>query len=412
MKDDPDCHPTSRLHRLRSLEQWQKNQIAVTVSASFVFFGFTLVMPFLPLYVRQLGVEGTGRIAFWTGLILSVSPAMAALTGPIWGRLGDHVGLKAMAARATAVNCLCWFFMGFAANVWHLFLLRAVLGLLGGFNSVSIAAITQLSPKDKMARVIGTLQSTQILGAAIGPLVGGILAGYIGIQNTFFATAVLMFGSFLSIIFLYRDSDRKQPEKPEEPKPAIDRSFLKHPEYLMPLIVLFVVHMTHRTYAPIVPLFLEQLGTPVVRLAAVSGALFSMAAFGEALSAWLSGRLASRIPIERLILVRLLLGLAVLVPIALAGSSTAFFILRITLSLLAGGVLTLAFTSAGRVIPPEHRGTGFGILSSISLLGGSTGPIIAGALAALSIRAVFVFNIVVYVLLIAFVGTRIRGLRK
>ena len=263
-----------------------------------------------------------------------------------------------------------------------------------------------------MAGVIGTLQSTQILGAAIGPLVGGILAGYIGIQNTFFATAVLMFGSFLSIIFLYRDSDRKQPEKPEEPKPAIDRSFLKHPEYLMPLIVLFVVHMTHRTYAPIVPLFLEQLGTPVVRLAAVSGALFSMAAFGEALSAWLSGRLASRIPIERLILVRLSLGLAVLVPIALAGSSTAFFILRITLSLLAGGVLTLAFTSAGQVIPPEHRGTGFGILSSISLLGGSTGPIIAGALAALSIRAVFVFNIVVYVLLIAFVGTRIRRLPR
>ncbi len=412
MKEDPDCHPTTRLHRLRSIEQWRKNQISVTVSASFVFFGFTLVMPFLPLYVRQLGVEGTGRIAFWTGLILSVSPAMAALTGPIWGRLGDHVGLKAMAARATAVNCLCWFFMGFAANVWQLLLLRAVLGLLGGFNSVSIAAITQLSPKDKMAGVIGTLQSTQILGAAIGPLVGGILAGYIGIQNTFFATAVLMFGSFLSIIFLYRDSDRKQPEKPEEPKPAIDRSFLKHPEYLMPLIVLFVVHMTHRTYAPIVPLFLEQLGTPVVRLAAVSGALFSMAAFGEALSAWLSGRLASRIPIERLILVRLSLGLAVLVPIALAGSSTAFFILRITLSLLAGGVLTLAFTSAGQVIPPEHRGTGFGILSSISLLGGSTGPIIAGALAALSIRAVFVFNIVVYVLLIAFVGTRIRRLPR
>ncbi len=412
MNDDPDCHPTPRLHRLRSLEQWRKNQIAVTVSASFVFFGFTLVMPFLPLYVRQLGVQGTGAIAFWTGLILSVSPAMAALSGPIWGRVGDRVGLKAMAVRATAVNCLCWFMMAFAANVWHLLLLRALLGLLGGFNSVSIAAITQLSPRDKMARVIGTLQATQILGAAVGPVVGGILAGYIGIQNTFFATAVLMFGSFLSIMLLYRDSERKPSAKTgESPGPALDRSFLKHPEYLMPLVILFVVHMTHRTYAPIIPLFLEQLGTPAARLAAVAGAMFSMAAFGEALSSWLSGRLASRVPIERLILVRLSLGLAVLIPIALVGSSSMFFILRVTLALLAGGILTLAFTSAGHVIPPEHRGTGFSILSSVSLLGGSAGPIIAGALAALSIRAVFVFNIVVYVLLIAFMVTRITQIK-
>ena len=407
MNDDPEHHPTSRL---RPLEQWKKNQIAVTVSASLVFFGFTLVMPFLPLYVRRLGVEGTGAVAFWTGLILSVSPATAAVTGPIWGRLGDHVGLKAMAVRATAVNCLCWFMMAFATNVWHLLLLRALLGLLGGFNSVSVAAITQLSPKEKMAQVIGTLQSTQILGAAVGPVVGGILAGYIGIQNTFFATAILMFGSFLSIVFLYRDNEQKTPrESDENPGPAIDRRFLKHPEYLMPLVVLFVVHMTHRTYAPIIPLFLEQLGTPVIRLAAVSGALFSMAAFGEALSAWLSGRLASAVSVERLILVRLLLGLAVLIPIALAGSSTSFFILRVALSLLAGGILTLAFTSAGRVIPSEHRGTGFSILSSVSMLGGSAGPIISGALATLSIRAVFVFNIVVYVLLIGFVGRMIVG---
>ena len=390
---------TTLLNRLQSLEAWRKNQIAVTVSGSFVFFGFTLVMPFLPLYVRQLGVEGTGAIALWTGLILSISPAMAALTGPIWGRIGDRIGLKPMAARATGVNCLCWLLMAFAGNVWQLFLLRGVLGLLGGFNSVSVAAVTQLSPKEKIGSVIGTLQSSQIIAAAIGPLVGGILAQSIGITNTFFATAILMFGSFLSIMLFYQDAERR-PGSVDEPEQRVDRSFLKHPEYVLPLILLFFIHMSVRTFNPIVPLFLEELGTAATRLAAMSGALISMAAFGEAFSAWLSGKLSDRVELRKLIAIRLALGLLVLVPMVGVQSSGGFFVLRVALALLSGGTMTLAFGAAGRVIPGQHRGTGFSILSSTSMFGGATGPIVAGALAGLSIRAVFVFNIVIYAVLI------------
>ena len=388
----------TRLNRLQSLEAWRKNQIAVTLSGSFVFFGFTLVMPFLPLYVRQLGVEGTGAIALWTGLILSISPAMAALTGPIWGHIGDRIGLKPMAARATGVNCLCWLLMAFAGNVWQLFLLRGTLGLLGGFNSVSVAAVTQLSPKEKIGSVIGTLQSSQIIAAAIGPLVGGILAQSIGITNTFFATAILMFGSFLSIMLFYQDAEPSQ-ERVDEPEQRVDRSFLRHPEYILPLILLFFIHMSVRTFNPIVPLFLEELGTAATRLAAISGALISMAAFGEAFSAWLSGKLSGRVELRKLIAIRLALGLLVLVPMVGVQSSGGFFVLRVALALLSGGTMTLAFSAAGRVIPSEHRGTGFSILSSTSMFGGAAGPIIAGALAGLSIRTVFVFNIVIYVIL-------------
>ena len=398
---------TTQLNRLQSLKAWRKNQIAVTVSGSFVFFGFTLVMPFLPLYVRQLGVEGTGQIALWTGLILGISPAMAALTGPIWGRIGDRVGLKPMAGRATGVNCLCWLLMAFAGNVWQLFLLRAILGLFGGFNSVSLAAATQLSPKDQIGNVIGTLQSSQIIAAAIGPLVGGVLAQSIGITNTFFATAILMFGSFLSITLFYQDAERRQ-ERVDEPEQRVDRSFLKQPEYILPLILLFFIHMSVRTFNPIVPLFLEELGTAATRLAAISGLLISMAAFGEAFSAWLSGKLSNRVEFRKLIAIRLALGLLVLVPMVGVQSSGGFFVLRVVLALLSGGAMTLAFGAAGRVIPVEQRGTGFSILSSISLFGGAMGPIIAGALASVSIRTVFVFNIVIYATLIMIVTSIVR----
>src|SRR5262245_32821036 len=108
------------------VEQWRKNQIAVTVAGAFLFFGYTLVMPFLPIFVRQLGIQSTAGIAFWSGLILSISPLISSLTGPVWGRLGDKIGLRLMAQRATAANVLCWFLMGFSQNVYQLLFLRAL----------------------------------------------------------------------------------------------------------------------------------------------------------------------------------------------------------------------------------------------------------------------------------------------
>ncbi len=384
------------------LEVWRKNQIAVNISGACHFLGFTLVMPFLPLFVRQLGVESTAGTAFWTGLILAISPMIASFAGPLWGRLGDRYGMKLMASRATLANCTLLFLMGLSQNVYQLFALRALMGLLGGFNTVSAALVTQLAPKEKVAKVIGTLQSVQILSAAVGPFVGGVLASLIGIRATFFVTGAVTVVSFLSIVLLYSDSDPKAADtSPSVPGARIN--LLKHPEYLTTMLVLFFVNMADRTFGPITPLFLEQLGTPPVRLAAVSGALFSVAAFGEAFSAWLAGRLASRMSLRRLTIGRLILSVFVLVPMVFLTSAAQFSVLRVILALLAGGTLTLALTTGSRIIPEEQRGAGFGMLSGTSLLGGAAGPLIAGSLAGLSIRSVFVFNSIVYVLMIGFV---------
>src|SRR5581483_4278947 len=201
------------------LEQWRKNQIAVTASGSFLFFGYYLVMPFLPIFVRDLGIQSTAGIAFWSGLILSISPLISALVGPLWGRLGDRVGMKVMAERATAANSICWFLMAFSQNVYQLLALRALLGFLGGFTSVSVALVTQLSPKEKTGEVIGTLQSAQILSSALGPFFGGLLADYIGIRNTFFVTGLFMTGAFISIVWLYQDgADAAKPQEEDKPK--------------------------------------------------------------------------------------------------------------------------------------------------------------------------------------------------
>jgi DHA1 family multidrug resistance protein-like MFS transporter len=389
------------------LPQWRKNQVAVTISGSFMNFGYTLVMSFLPIYVRELGVESTGAIALWSGLILSASPLMASLMGPLWGRLGDRRGMKMIATRATAANAVLWFSMAFAHSVLQLFVLRIILGILGGFTNVAVALVTQLTPKEKVPSAIGTLQSWQILSAAIGPLVGGILATSIGVRNTFMLTGLMNFGSLLSILFLYKDTDTSAPLTAMEPMSSASK-FWKRPEYFTALMILFFVNMADRTFGPIIPLFLEELGSPRAGLEMVAGILISVAAFGEAFSSWLSGRLASKISLRRLIIGRLILSIAVLLPMIAVRTTGGFSVLRVLLALLAGGTLTLALSAAHHVIPSEHRGTGFALLSGTSMAGGAAGPIIAGAIAGFSIRGVFAVNSVVYLVMIGFVYRNVR----
>src|SRR5215467_8001477 len=389
------------------LPQWRKNQIAVTISGSFMNFGYTLVMSFLPIYVRELGVESTGAIALWSGLILSASPLMASLMAPLWGRLGDRRGMKMIATRATAANAVLWFSMAFAHTVLQLFVLRIILGILGGFTNVAVALVTQLTPKEKVPSVIGTLQSWQILSAAIGPLAGGILATSIGVRNTFMFTGLMNFGSLLSILLLYRDTDVAAPVTAPEVKDS-GSGFWKRPEYFTALMILFFVNMADRTFGPIIPLFLEELGSPRAGLEMVAGILISAAAFGEAFSSWLSGRLASKISLRRLIIGRLILSIAVLLPMIAVRTTEGFSVLRILLALLAGGTLTLALSAAHHVIPGEHRGTGFALLSGTSMAGGAAGPILAGVIAGFSIRGVFAVNSLVYLVMIGFVYRNVR----
>jgi len=297
--------------------------------------------------------------------------------------------------------------MAFAHSVLQLFVLRIILGILGGFTNVAVALVTQLAPKEKVPSVIGTLQSWQILSAAIGPLVGGILASSIGVRNTFMFTGLVNFGSLLSILLLYRDTDARAPSIVMEPMSAASK-FWRRPEYFTALMILFFVNMADRTFGPIIPLFLEELGNPRAGLEMVAGILISAAAFGEAFSSWLSGRLASKISLRQLIIGRLILSIAVLLPMIAVRTTGGFSVLRVLLALLAGGTLTLALSAAHHVIPSEHRGTGFALLSGTSMAGGAAGPILAGAIAGFSIRGVFAVNSLVYLVMIGFVYRNVR----
>jgi DHA1 family multidrug resistance protein-like MFS transporter len=50
---------------------WRRNLYILFVVQLLSTAGFSLIFPFLPLYVRELGVATTGGIEFWAGMVFS-----------------------------------------------------------------------------------------------------------------------------------------------------------------------------------------------------------------------------------------------------------------------------------------------------------------------------------------------------
>src|SRR5206468_2697904 len=93
----------TRPRRVRSLwptEAWRRNQYAVLVCVFTSFLGFSFVQPFMPLYIKQLGVTDLGEAALYSGVAFGIAPLFSGLLAPFWGMLADSHGVKVMVQRA------------------------------------------------------------------------------------------------------------------------------------------------------------------------------------------------------------------------------------------------------------------------------------------------------------------------
>jgi len=156
------------LTSMQAHSRWRRNQFAVTAASFIGFTGFTLVMPFLPVFIQQLGVRDVGEAALWAGLSLGVTPAVTAVLAPFWGRLADRYGRKLMVERALVSFVVIMSAMAFVTRAWHIFVLRAVQGVFAGYGGLTLAMAAESAPRDRMATAIGLVQTAQRLGPALG----------------------------------------------------------------------------------------------------------------------------------------------------------------------------------------------------------------------------------------------------
>ena len=363
------------------------------------FTGFTLVMPFLPLYIRQLGVQDDGEVALWTGLSLGVTPGLTALCSPFWGRVADRVGHKLMVERALVSFVVVMAAMAYVTKPWHLFALRAALGFFAGYGALTLSMAARSVPRERMAQAIGAVQTAQRLGPALGPVIGGLLAPLVGLRNAFLVSAVVYAIAFGLVFVLYREESEVDRSDEQGAARVTFGTILAFENFILLLVVIFGLQVVDRSFGPVLPLYVSQLGFDRHQVPIVSGVLFSALAFAAAAGNQVAARLLRTLSARVVIAVASVVAAVGVSAFAMKPPLWGLIAAMTAVGMCLGVATTSAYTAAGAVIPPAVHATGFSLLTSASLAGLALSPVASGFVGARSIRAVFVGAVVALVVL-------------
>jgi DHA1 family multidrug resistance protein-like MFS transporter len=384
---------------------WRRNLYAVTAVTFIGFTGFTLVMPFLPLYFEQLGLTDVGEIALWSGLSLGATPAVTALMAPLWGRLSDRYGRKIMVQRSIASFVVVMAAMAFVTEPWHVFALRIFQGLFAGYGALALTMAADSAPRNQVAYAIGFVQTAQRLGPALGPVIGGVVAQAVGIRNAFFVTSSFYAIAFVVVTVMYDERGvLKRATSVDSGERITFRSVLAFENLIVLMVVIFGLQFVDRSFGPVLPLFVGQLGTSSTQVPLIAGILFSITAGTAAIGNNLCGRLLQQMSARQVITVACGLAGAGVAAYVLVGNPWWLTLPTAVFGVAIGTATTAAYTAASAVFPENARGTGFGVLTTASLAGLAISPIVNGLLGATSIRAVFVVDAVILVALAVMVS--------
>jgi MFS family permease len=363
-------------------------------------------MPFLPLYISELGVTDVGQIALWTGLTLGATPAVTAISAPLWGRVGDRYGSKLLVVRSLSAFVLTKAAMAFVTAPWQLFALRALLGVFAGYGALTVSMAAESVPREKMASAIGIVQVGQRLGPAIGPVLGGFLAPLVGLRRAFLLASAFYFIALILVAVVYNEPRKERTHVARRSSKAVFLELARTPGFLLALGVILTMQIVDRSFGPILPLYVEQIGVPSHRIALIAGILFSLSALCAAVGHRMADGLLRRWSARVLIATASLVGAAAITLIGLVPSVWALGLGIVLSGVAIGLAMTTAYTAAGNLLPGDAHATGFALMTTASLTGLAASPIVAGFIGGASLRIVFALDVVALVMLWWAVRTR------
>ncbi len=369
---------------------WKRNLTVAWVGCFLTGAAFSLVMPFLPLYVELLGVTGHSALNMWSGLVFSITFLFSAMASPFWGGLADRKGRKIMLLRSALGMAIVMALMGFAQNIWQFLVLRALLGLLGGFIPNANALIATQMPRNRSGWAMGTLSTGGVAGALLGPLAGGLLADVYGLRMVFFITASVLFICFLLTFFCIRENFTPVAKKEMLHAKEVLAS-LKSPRLVLSLFVTtMIIQVATGSIAPILTLYVRELAGNVGNIAFISGMIASVPGVAALMSAPRLGRLGDRIGPEKILVAALLISVLLLVPMAFVQTPWQLGLLRFLLGAADGALLPAVQTLLVYNTTQQIAGRVFSYNQSFRDIGNVTGPLLGAAVSAnYSFRAVF-----------------------
>lgn len=341
-----------------------KNFILITVINLFIFFGFQMLMPTFPVYIKNLG--GTDSIIGLVAGIFTVSSLAARLFS---GMALDRFGRRGVFLTGLGVFILAVLSYSWLPTIGLLLVFRLIHGFGWGASSTASSTIASDSiAKERFGEGMGYYSLSSSLPMAIAPAVGLFVISSYSFNALFLISAGLAASGFLLALTLkYRKIEGNEQQKP---KAAFFES-----SSIRPAIVIFFVSMTYGSIVSFLSLYAAQRGIQNI------GLFFTFYAAALLISRPAFGRICDRLGYSYAVIPGLVCVVVTMVLLSQASVMPMFLTAAFIYGTGLGAVQSSLQTMAVAHTPPYRRGAANATFFTGFDSGIGLGAIIFGAVA-------------------------------
>lgn len=356
---------------------WVVTLTILVASAFLMDMSFTMITPFLPVYLSsELGAKAS-EVDMWSGAVFAVTFFVSGLLGPVWGVLADRKSRKLMALRASIGLTISYALCGIVQTPMQLFAARFFQGLCAGLYPALLALLAASIPARKTGLSMGLMQGGMTVGAVVGPFVGGVLADYFGMRESFFVASVALGLISLLIGFCIK-------EKPRTIKVTsrnwFDWSVIRQPAIFKMLMACAVIHASLFSAQPILPLYIAQLQGSMDNIMMLSGTIFSVCAISIMIASPILGAAGQKFGFLKVLSCSLFFAGLLISAQVLGRTPFEFGVWRFIAGFAIAGLIPLVNLIISTECPPDKKGEVFGFNFLTGHAGMALGPFAAGAL--------------------------------
>ena len=169
------------------------------ISAALVQAVILIVQPILTTYISYLAGD-IDNLVFVAGLIFSLGGFASAITAPLWGRFGQRHGFVKTLRIVLVLAGIFFLIQSLPDTLYTFAASQFAVGLFfsGIYPSIN-AILAEKTSANIKGRVFGLMFSAQQVGAMGGPILGGIIATYIGMKYVFWGAGTILLCLSLAI---------------------------------------------------------------------------------------------------------------------------------------------------------------------------------------------------------------------